>query len=53
MSKNILLASGFFALASVAAGGYWMLRTPEPAWTTDSPQALAEFEQGFADVSRF
>ncbi len=45
--KKTLISLILLALAGVAAGGYWMLREPAPRWTTDSPEALAEFKRGF------
>lgn len=51
MKKTFILLV-LLALAGVAAGGYWMLREPQPQWTTDSPQALAEFQLGFDAQSK-
>ena len=51
--KKTLIALVLLALAGVAAGGYWMLREPPPQWTSDSPQALEEFQLGFDAMSKF
>ncbi|MEE8525287.1 MAG: tetratricopeptide repeat protein [Thermoanaerobaculia bacterium] len=50
--KKTLISLTLLALAGVAAGGYWMLREPPPQWTTDSPEALAEFQRGFDAESK-
>ncbi len=45
MSKRLLWIGGVLAVLVVAGFG-WMRLHQQPAWTTDSPAALAEFEAG-------
>lgn len=48
-----------FAVAAVAAAGavfaagaYWLLRAPQPEWTTRSPKALEELESGLKALTK-
>ncbi len=47
---SVLLASGAGAVAAGVA--YLLLRQDEPEWTSRSPKALKELEQGLEDLAR-
>ncbi len=53
LKPALLIVLSIVAGAAVCAGAaWWLLRGPESEWTTRSPKALEEFEQGLKDLAK-
>ncbi len=46
------LSAAAVVAAVCAVSAYWLLRAPQPEWTTRSPRALEEFEIGLKDLTK-
>ncbi len=50
--RILLIALPLVAAGAVCAAAFWLLRSPEPEWTTRSPRALEEYREGLRDLAK-